>query len=201
MNVDTLTQLLEEANDKVNITNAGCQKLRSELELKVKEVAAAQYNVQAVVDSIRDVLNKALQYPQNWDRVQCQNIQQVLQDYPHDPDQKGPSALRIRQQSFLQLVADLREAEGCVADLRALTQAQGRLVEEQSTEREKAMARQEERMQTIDTRDHEILLLDQRNREMEAKLEKYQVALRLADKDVAHNVSLPCQFDPTIFQC
>ena len=194
-NVVGLKQQVDEVEDRLLALDAENQHLRSEAKLRSKEANAAKYNVYAVVDSVRDVLEKALRFPQHWDRVQCHSVHQVLQDYPPDHDQPDTVTLRLPQQTYHQLVADLRDAQAAVASLRSVTRDQGKLITEQSVSLSKAIDRYEEKVQVLATRNHEILLLDERNQELEGFVHECQDSLHAAEKDRAHTHMLQQQLN------
>lgn len=182
-NLVVLKQQVDEVEDRLLSLDAENQHLLAEIKLRSKEANAAKYNAYAIVDSVRDILERAMRFPQHWDRVQCQNVLQVLQDYPSDSDQPDTVALRLPQQVYQQLVADLRDARATITSLRSVTSDQGKLIDEQSASLSKELACHEQNVQLLATRNHEILLLDERNQELKGFVRKYQGALHAAEKD------------------
>lgn len=180
-----IKQQLDEVEDRLVYLDAENQQLRAEAKLKSKEAIAAIYNAYAVVDSVRPVLEKALRHPQNWDRVQCQTMHQVLQDYPADPSQPEIAALRLPPQVYHQLVADLREAQDALAALRTVASDQAQLIREQSNSLTRDLSRYEQNVQSLQMRNHEVVLLDGRNKELEDIVQDYEDAIHSAEQDRA----------------
>jgi hypothetical protein len=182
-NVDELRKHLDEVEDRLAELNVENQKLGRESSLRSKEATAAQYNVYAIVDSIRPVLEQALRHPAFWDRVQYQMMHQVLQDYPPAEGESAVSALRLPQQVYHQLVADLRESQDTVNTMREVASEQAQLIHEQSGSLSDNLNRYEQVFHDLQTRNHEVLLLDNRNKELQGALQDYEGALKRAEQD------------------
>jgi hypothetical protein len=196
-NVELFKKHLDEVEDRLIDLDAENQKLSNELKLKSQETTAAKYNACAIVDSVRFVLEEALRHPQNWHRVQCQNMRQLLQDYPVDCAQPVVETVRLPQHVYRQLVTDLRDSQDTISAMRDVASEQAQLIKEQSARLSESINRYEHVGQALQTRSHEVLLLDGRNKELEEAVADYEHALQLAEQDRERIQTLQDQVNDT----
>lgn len=178
MTIDTFKREMDGMEDQLADLTAENGHLRAEAKLRFKEATAEKYNVYALIDSVRPVLEEALRHPQHWERVPYENMLQVLQDYPADQQQPEVETLRLPQQTYHQLIADLREAQDTITTLRGVAGEQAQLIKEQSSNLTEDLDRYEHVVESLHTRNHEVLLLDDRNKELEETLLEREASLK-----------------------
>ena len=181
-----LKDQLQDAKDKTNQVMTEREQLRADIHEMSEEADAYRCDVRIVVETLRPVVQAAFHFPQHYSHAQLRNALQILQDYPPTGEEARTPYIRLPQQAFFQTASELRDARESVQSLREVAHDQQRLIQEHSAKLDKEANRYQECVRTVKEREHEILLLDQRNQDLEGKVEEYQSALRLADQNRLH---------------
>jgi hypothetical protein len=107
-----------------------------------------------------------------------ENVLQMIQDFGELPIDSQARYVRIPETTYLDLLTQIHIATGEVEKYRGITKDQDTLIKSQSDQLDRQLDKYEESLKTIKSRDHEVMLLCQRNTELEEKVETYEIALQ-----------------------
>jgi hypothetical protein len=107
-----------------------------------------------------------------------ENVLQMIKDFGELPIDSQARYVRIPETTYLDLLTQIHIATGEVEKYRGITKDQDALIKSQSDQLDRQLDKYEDSLKTIKSRDHEVMLLCQRNTELEEKVETYEIALQ-----------------------
>ena len=108
----------------------------------------------------------------------AQDVMQVISDQNHNCDDSHDPYIRIPESVYLDNMATLSEAGEQIEQYREVVKGQNKMIKDQSAQLDKQLEKYEGTLNTIKERDHELVLMCQRNSDLETKVETYELALR-----------------------
>jgi hypothetical protein len=114
---------------------------------------------------------------------QTEDVFRIFSDYSRGGDSGSLRFVRIPEITVDKYAADLKEAKSLVSEYRKLLQSQSDTIQRQSSDLDASVERYASLVQRMKERDHEILLLVQKNDDMAKRLRDCEVALAQTQKE------------------
>jgi hypothetical protein len=151
-----------------------------------------KHTTQALMQTVRPAVAFSLNIPDQFSPVQRQAIRQVLRDYPENENgasQVGPS-VTVPQQQYFQQMSDLQKATTAVSEFQEVAKDQSEIITKQEKRIDANATILEMFKDKIKAKDHEILLLGQRVKELTDNAARYNQSLQQAENDRAKTEKL-----------
>ena len=170
---------LKKAYDQSNAT----QKILLEKEEIIRQSNHTLFEVVRILGAF--IQSSVEHWVDDFYKPETQEVMQVIADYGHIPKDLKRQYIRIPESSHQDLLAAYHEAEEQIEHYRAIAKSQDAMIKEQTKQSDTYLDKYEQCLKAFKERDHKLVLLCQRNTDLESKVDKYETALQRSQAAIA----------------
>lgn len=198
----TYQKNIQRAESLIERDTRACSKRLRDLEVQVEEafdkmegkdseIADQDLKIRQLRQTILDIVRilgafiqaKVPDWPELTQNPQTQDVFRIFSDYSRGGDSGALRFVRIPEVTVDKYTADLKEAKSLVGEYRKLLQSQSDTIQRQSSDLDASVDKYASLVQRMKERDHEILLLVQKNDDMAKRLRDCEVVRAQAQKE------------------
>lgn len=174
-----LQERLHLAESDLNKAHALSDALERTLLEKKEAISELGYTLYEVVRVLGGFIQRNVEHwVDDYHEAETQSVLQIIADYGPPIKEFENQFIRIPESSHRELKSAFHDANKQMAHYRAIARTQDAMIKDQSTQIDQQLDRYEQSLKTIKERDHGVMLLCQRNTNLEEKVETYETALR-----------------------
>jgi hypothetical protein len=148
------------------------------LEVHDTENTALEHTIYEVVRILGSFIqNNISSWVHTVHEPRTQEVLRIIADYSHHSDDASIPYVRLPESTISQYAQELQEAHGIVEEYRGVLHGQAAMISEQSNNLDDYTEKYEKAVRLVKERDHEVLLLAQRNDTLIGQLEDMEAAL------------------------
>ena len=176
LNLQERLHLAETDLNKAHADLSVSEKTRLEKEEIIVELGHTLYEVVRLLGGF--IQRNVEHWVDDFQEPETQSVLQIIADYGPPFNDSDIQYIRIPESLHSGLVSAAHDAREQTAHYRAIAKNQDAMIKDQSKQMDQQLDKYEQTIKTIKERDHKVMLLCQRNTNLEGRVETYETALQ-----------------------
>ena len=176
LNLQECLHLAESDLSKAHTQSRASDKALLEKETTIRDLDYTLHEVVRILGAF--IRSNVERWADDFYKPETQAVMQIIADHGDSSDSFDLQYVRVPESAHQELVSACHDAEEETVHSRAIAKSQNTMIEDQSKQLDQQLIKYEKCLETIKERDHEVMLLCQRNTDLEEKVATYEIALQ-----------------------